>query len=83
MSAVSRGLGTRFYIHPYFWPGTELAIGGLTVKVKSAKMLRTGTPVKFEQTTPQTKFTGLTASAPDSPVTTLAVGVRRRAGAEH
>jgi alpha-L-fucosidase len=56
----------------YFWPGTELAIGGLSAKVKSAKFLRTGAPVRFEQTTLQTKFVGLPASAPDAPITTIA-----------
>jgi alpha-L-fucosidase len=66
-------LGNTLYIHAYFWPGTELNIGGLETKVKSAKMLRTGAPVKFEQTRLQTKFVGLPASAPDSPVTTIAV----------
>ncbi len=65
--------GNTLYIHAYFWPGEELNIAGLRTKVKSAKMLRSGTPVKFQQTEFQTKFTGLPRSAPDSPVTTLAV----------
>jgi alpha-L-fucosidase len=65
--------GNTLYIHAYFWPGTELNIAGLRTKVISAKMLRSGTPVKFQQTEFQTKFIGLPQSAPDSPVTTLAV----------
>jgi alpha-L-fucosidase len=41
--------------------------------VRSAKLLHSGAPVKFERTALQTKFTGLPAAAPDGPVTTLAV----------
>jgi alpha-L-fucosidase len=65
--------GNTLYIHAYFWPGSELNIAGLRTKVKSASLLRQGTPVQFTQTEFQTKFTGLPANAPDSPVTTLAV----------
>ena len=65
--------GNMLYIHAYFWPGSELNIAGLRTKVKSAKLLRSGTPVKFSQTELQTKFLGLPKSAPDTPVTTLAV----------
>jgi alpha-L-fucosidase len=65
--------GNTLYIHAYFWPGSELNIAGLRTKVKSAKLLRSDVPVKFEQTEFQTKFMGLPLSAPDSPVTTLAV----------
>jgi alpha-L-fucosidase len=65
--------GNTLYIHAYFWPGAELNIAGLRTKVVSAKMLRSGTPVKFQQTEFQTKFMGLPQSPPDSPVTTLAV----------
>jgi alpha-L-fucosidase len=65
--------GNTLYIHAYFGPGAELNISGLRTKVLSAKMLRSGTPVKFQQTEFQTKFMGLPQSAPDSPVTTLAV----------
>jgi len=65
--------GNTLYIHAYFWPGSELNIAGLRTRVKSAKLLRSGTPVKFQQTELQTKFLGLPQTAPDSPVTTLAV----------
>ncbi|HKD09432.1 MAG TPA: alpha-L-fucosidase [Bryobacteraceae bacterium] len=65
--------GNTLYIHAYFWPGSELNIAGLRTKVKSASLLRLGTPVKFTQTEFQTKFTGLPVSPPDSPVTTLVV----------
>ena len=43
-------IGNTLYIHAYFWPGTELNIGGLETKVKSAKLLRSGQNVRFEQT---------------------------------
>ena len=65
--------GNTLYIHTFFWPGSELNIAGLRTRVKSAKLLRSGTPVKFQQTELQTKFLGLPQTAPDSPVTTLAV----------
>ena len=65
--------GNTLYMHAYFWPGAELNIAGPRTKVVSAKMLRSGTPVEFRQTEFQTKLMGLPQSAPDSPVTTLAV----------
>jgi alpha-L-fucosidase len=37
------------YIHVYFWPGKEWAIGGLQTKVKSVNLLPTEESVKFEQ----------------------------------
>ena len=65
--------GNTLYMHVHFWPGDYVAIGGLQTKVKSAKLLKTGAPVKFEQNEWHVKLTGLPMDAPDSPVTTIAL----------
>ncbi len=65
--------GNTLFANVHFWPGPEVAIGGLRSKVLSAKLLATGTPVKFEQEEFRVKFTGLPTAAPDSPITTIAV----------
>lgn len=59
------------YVHVYFWPGEEWAIGGLQTKVKSAKLLLTGESVEFEQDEFRVKFKGLPGYVPDIPVTVL------------
>src|SRR5437660_491413 len=41
--------GNNLYVHVHFWPGETVSISGLRTKVKSAKLLRSGTPVKVEQ----------------------------------
>ena len=63
--------GNKLYITVQFWPGTELAIGGMMTKAISATLY--GTPVKFEQTDFRLKFTGLPAAAPDPLVSVLEV----------
>lgn len=79
--------GNTLYIHVYYWtghtpaaqwlsyfqPATVVALGGLTAKVKSAKLLKGGTPVHFEQTELNVRFSGLPADAPDSPITVIEV----------
>jgi alpha-L-fucosidase len=65
--------GNTLYMHVHFWPGDTIALGGLTSKVKSARLLASGREVKFVQETFRVQFTGLPAEAPDLPVTTLAV----------
>jgi alpha-L-fucosidase len=42
-------------------------------KVQGARLLATGKPVKFEQDQFRVKFTGLPATAPDDPITTIAI----------
>jgi alpha-L-fucosidase len=64
--------GNTLYIHVHFWPGQTVAIGGLKVNVKSAKLLATGAKVAFEQDRFRVRFTGLPQAAPDSPVTVIA-----------
>ncbi len=65
--------GNTLYMHVHFWPGDTVAIAGLLVPVKSARMLASGQAVKFEQDKLRVKFTGLPKTAPDDPITTLAI----------
>jgi len=65
--------GNTLYMHVHFWPGDTIALGGLTSKVKSARLLASGREVKFDQETFRVRFTGLPVDAPDLPVTTLAI----------
>jgi alpha-L-fucosidase len=65
--------GNTLYMHVHFWPGDSVAIAGLLVPVKSAKLVATGQAVKFEQDKLRVRFTGLPTQAPDQPVTTIAV----------
>jgi alpha-L-fucosidase len=65
--------GNTLYMHVHFWPGETVALAGLMNQVKSASMLATGAPVKFEQEKFRVRFTGLPGKAPDDPVTTIAI----------
>jgi len=64
--------GNTLYIHVYYWPGETVAVGGLTTKVKSARLLASGKDVAFTQDGFRVRFTGLPAQAPDDPVTVIA-----------
>jgi alpha-L-fucosidase len=66
-------IGHTLYMHVHFWPGTDVAISGLTNKVLSAKILKTGQKVAVAQDGFRTHLTGLPAAPPDSPVTTIAI----------
>jgi alpha-L-fucosidase len=66
--------GNTLYMHVHFWPGETVALGGLVNKVLSAKLFATGQPVEFEQEQFRVRFKGLPKSAPDDPVTVLAIG---------
>jgi alpha-L-fucosidase len=79
--------GNTLYIHVYNWPGetpaaewlefyqppTVVAIGGLKSKVLSARLLKDGSAVTFEQNDLSVRFKGLPKSAPDQPATVLEV----------
>jgi alpha-L-fucosidase len=65
--------GNTLYMHVHFWPGETVALGGLMNQVKSARLLATGKDVKFDQDKFRVRFTGLPATAPDDPVTTIAI----------
>lgn len=66
-------IGNTLYMHVYFWPGRYVAIAGLMTKVKSAKLVKTGQTVPFEQDDFRVRFTELPLAAPDDPVTTIAI----------
>ena len=63
--------GNTLYMHVHFWPGTDVSISGLKQKVLSAKILKTGQSATVSQDGFRTHITGLPATAPDSPVTTI------------
>ncbi|HEX3753850.1 MAG TPA: alpha-L-fucosidase [Rhizomicrobium sp.] len=65
--------GNMLYMHVHFWPGSDVSISGLQAKVISAKLLKSGAPVRVTQDDYRTHLTGLPERAPDSPVTTIAL----------
>lgn len=65
--------GNKLYVHVHFWPGSTVAVGGLTNKVLSAKLYPSGQTVKFEQDPFRVQFTGLPANAPDPLVSVIEV----------
>jgi alpha-L-fucosidase len=65
--------GNTLFMHVHFWPGSTVALGGLTNQVKSARLAATGQQVKFVQEKFRVQFTGLPEKAPDDPVTTIAI----------
>ena len=79
--------GNTLYIHQQYWPGHSpaaewlsfyqpeavVAIGGLKVKAKSARLLKTGEKVEFTQDEFSLRLTGLPLHAPDQPTTVIEV----------
>jgi alpha-L-fucosidase len=65
--------GNTLYMHVHFWPGDRFVMSGLLVPVKSVRLVATGTPVMFQQDDLRVVFSGLPRTAPDQPVTTLAI----------
>jgi alpha-L-fucosidase len=63
--------GNTLYMHVYFWPGEDVSLSGLLVKVKSAHFMKGGQAIHFTQDDNRTHLTGLPKTAPDSPVTTI------------
>ncbi len=75
----------KLYVHVYFWPSqspaaqvldalkpeTVVAVGGVRTKVLSARLLKTGQPVKFTQDAIAVRLTGLPDEAPDDPTTVI------------
>jgi len=57
--------GNTLYFWCTRWPGKELAIGGLTEKLKSARVLPNGKPLAFTQKKDRLVISGLPASCPD------------------
>lgn len=65
--------GNTLYFHIHYYPGDSVAFAGLMTKAISARFLATGKKVDFTQDTYSIKFTGLPQTAPDHPVTTIAI----------
>ena len=79
--------GNTLYAHMINWPGhtpaadwltffqpeSVVGIGGLQQKVLSARLLKTGEPVKFTQDEFTLRLTGLPIEPPDSPATVIAL----------
>jgi alpha-L-fucosidase len=65
--------GNTLYMHVHFWPGDYVAIGGLMNKVLRVRLLKSGQELQFTQDGFRTRITGLPTTAPDHPVTTLAI----------
>ncbi|HTQ96676.1 MAG TPA: alpha-L-fucosidase [Candidatus Acidoferrum sp.] len=63
--------GDTLFTVIYFWPGDTMTVGGVKFKVKSAKLLATGAPVRFEQKGSQLIFSELPEKAPDNLVTVI------------
>ncbi len=79
--------GNTLYIHQHYWPGhtpaaewlsfyqpeAVIAIGGLKPKALSARLVKTGEPIKFTQDEFSLRLTGLPIEPPDSPATVIEV----------
>ena len=63
--------GNTLYVHVHFWPGETVAVGGLRTKVRSARLLASGKPVKVQQSEFRVQFAGLPEAAPDDPVSVI------------
>jgi alpha-L-fucosidase len=66
-------IGNTLFMHVHFWPGNDVAISGLMVKVKSARLVKTNQQLTFSQDPYRVHITGLPVDAPDTPVTTIAI----------
>jgi alpha-L-fucosidase len=56
--------GNTAYFHAFNYPGSEIAIGGLVNKVKSARFLHNGKAIRFEQKGNRLLLRGLPAEQP-------------------
>jgi alpha-L-fucosidase len=65
--------GQTLFMHVHFWPGDSFAVAGLQVPVKSVRLLASGESVAFTQEPLRVRFSGLPVTAPDDPVSTLAI----------
>ena len=65
--------GNTLYFHIHYYPGSSAAFAGLMTKAISAHLLASGKSVDFVQDKYSINFTGLPPTAPDHPVTTIAI----------
>lgn len=66
-------IGNTLYMHVHFWPGEDVAISGLTVKARSARLHKAKQELKFTQDPYRLHITDLPKNAPDAPITTIAI----------
>jgi alpha-L-fucosidase len=64
--------GHTLFVHIYFWPGERMTVGGVNFRIRAARFLATGWPVKFIQKGTQLIFTDLPLRPPDGPLTVIA-----------
>ncbi len=64
--------GKTLYTHVYFWPGSQMTVGGLKTEVRSARLLANNQEILFEQKGRQLIFRGLPLMPPDELVTVIA-----------
>jgi alpha-L-fucosidase len=60
-----------------------IAVGGVRPKVKSARLLKTGQPLRFTQDDVSLRLLGLPATAPDSPTTVIEIECEGPAFVDH
>jgi alpha-L-fucosidase len=65
--------GSTLYIHVYYWPGEVITIGGVTTRIRSAKLLSTGEKVSFTQKDRQLILSGLPHQGPDDLIPVIEV----------
>jgi alpha-L-fucosidase len=89
--------GNILYLHVYFWPShtpaaewldfyrpeTVIAVGGVRARVRSARLLKTGQPLRFTQDDISLRLTGLPDSPPDSPTTVIEIECEGPAFVDH
>lgn len=61
------------YMHIHYWPGSYVAMAGLTTSVVSVRYLASGKAVRFEQKDLRLRLLDLPESAPAWPITTFAI----------
>ena len=65
--------GNTLFMHVHFWPGRDVSLSGLKVKVNAAHLLKGQKAIEFKQDDYRVHLTGLPNEAPDSPVTTIVI----------
>jgi len=61
------------YLHVHAWPGSEVRIGAMVTKARSARFLESGKAIRFDQTAERIRLYDLPKAAPDNPATVIAI----------
>lgn len=64
-SGIPSQKGNKLYFWFRYWPGKEVAFGGLASKLKSASFLTSGKKIDFQQKGPRIVLKNLPVSSPD------------------